>query len=138
MGNIYRQVKLCGLTPDGKKRGCVEAQALVDTGATKTVVSEAIGEQLKVPNIKLPHATTLNDRPVKIKLAGVELAAPRCQIEALVVAVDDQSVQLAGKAPNGKPVEVILGHDYLQNQHAALQYKSRGDSISCRPSRKKR
>ncbi len=130
MGNIFRKVDICGLTAEGKRLGRVKGvDALVDTGATKTVISSALARKLGGRSLNIQ--TTIEGRRVGLKLAGVTLRAPGCDIDALVVAVDDTLVRRAGVGSTGEAIEVILGHDYLQNKRAALRYVGPRDEVVC-------
>ena len=131
MGDIFRKVDICGLTEEGKQLGCTAANALIDPGATKTVISRALAKKLGGSLIS-GYKATVEGRDVPLKLAGVTLRAPGCDIDALTVAVDDTLVARAGH-----PAEMILGHDYLQHKRAAARYGNREDDheIVCRSAR---
>ena len=73
----------------------------------------------------------IEGRRVPLKLTGIELHETGCDIEAVVVAVDDALAAKAGRSPQGDRVEVILGQDYLQKQHVAIRHAERGDEVVC-------
>jgi len=128
MGDIVRKVDICGLTAEGKKLRCSSVDALIDPGATKTVISEALSRRLGGRFIKGIPAT-IEGRKVPLKLTAIALRASGCDASALTVVVDDK---LVGRA--GNSLEMILGHDYLQRKYVALQYAEREEDhlVACR------
>jgi hypothetical protein len=96
------------------------------------VISLAIARKLGGRMIRRVPVT-LNGRKVPIKLVAIALKARGCNRDVLAVAVDDAAVSMAGWTREGESVEVILGHDYLENQKAILKYGPPGqeDDVSC-------
>lgn len=132
MGEIVRKVKLCGIdVARGEMIGaCSTVNAIIDTGATKSVISRAVAQKIAGAELlKLP----IEGREVPTKLAAVHLKARRCKVRPLVVAVDDALVRRAGSAPDGSRIDMILGHDYLQAQkNATITFdQRRGDDVAC-------
>lgn len=99
-------------------------EALLDTGATKTVISSGLAKQLGGNTLSKEFSADVEGRKVPLKLVGVTLKAPGCHPDALAVIVDDTLAARAGRK-DGKLVEVILGHDYLENKDVALMYKKK-------------
>jgi hypothetical protein len=112
MGDIFRTVDIWGLTGNAKRLGhATDTQVLVDPGATKSVISTKLAKRLRG---KFLMDIPIEGRKVPTKLTAIRLTASGCGEQPIVVAVDDQLVGRAGNGPDGKPVEVILGHDYLE------------------------
>lgn len=129
MGDIFRKIDLWGLTEGAKRLGSApKTQALVDPGASKTVISTRLAKKLRG---KFLMEIPIEGRKVWTKLTAIQLDAARCGEQPIVVAVDDQLVRRAGDGPDGKPVEVILGHDYLEAERVGLRYEERGDEVAC-------
>lgn len=130
MGDIHRRLDICGLTPDAERLKCVrDVETLVDQGATKSVISSALAERVGGRHL---INVFIEGRAVPTKLVGLKLHAPSCREQPVVVAVDDKLVARAGRGPSGNPIEIILGHDYLEAEKAALRYKDRrGHQILC-------
>jgi len=61
------------------------------------------------------YAATIEGKKFPVKLAAVKLRAPTCTEAVLTTVVSDQ---LVGRA--ALPVEMLLGHDYLQRKRVAL------------------
>jgi len=130
MGDIFRKVDLWGLSEGGELRGRVQgAMAIVDTGATRTVISRGLGLRLGGPFVR---EESFEKRKVPIVLALVRLRDRGCEPRAILVAVDDELADRAGTDRQGKKVEIILGHDYLEAEGAAVRYRDRGDEVVCK------
>lgn len=142
MGDIIRKITVCGLDGAGNPLNCRTVTALIDTGATQTVLSSKIDKELG--GFQIPQTAKIEDREVRQRLAAVELDAPGCRANVVAAAVDDKLIRRAGKGPDGKPIQAILGHDYLQRERGALRYAPNGKSeAACdvgplKPRRKKR
>lgn len=119
----------------------VEAVALIDTGSARTIIStriaRAMGAEVMPP---MRDGGFVNGRPrasalIAVKLVAAGLAdAPEslrsagpCTWNDLAVVVDDE---LAGLAA---PFEMLLGHDYLQRENAALLFNPRDMRAECFP-----
>jgi len=134
MGDIVKQVDICGLDGKGRRFRCASATALVDSGASKTVISEDLAERIGGGMLGIP--IEIEGRKIPLKLAAVTLRAKGCGIDALAVAVDDKLISRAGHG-----AEVILGHDYLQNKRAVMRYygyEGRRSEVACPKPRKRR
>ena len=133
MGDVIRKVDLWGLSEGGELRGrALAVTAIVDTGATRTVMGRDLGLRLAASFIR---RETIEGRPVPVMLALVRLHATGCEPRALLVAVDDALASRGGTDRRGQPVEVILGHDYLEAEAAAVRYGKRGDQVLCKSDR---
>jgi len=130
MGDIIQKLKLCGLTFDGEvlkpihaPRDWPEVKALVDTGATSSVITRTLAELAGakiMPNTKTFRGGRLDGAMVAIQVAG-------CKPSYHHVVVDDEL------AANAEPhAFMILGHDYLQDNRARIDYAN-GDLVTCPP-----
>ena len=130
-GDIVRKVKLCGLSRGGRPlhrpSDCPEVDALIDTGATVTIVSRTLAE-LTGAEI-LPGIQILHGRPRDAAWMSLRLIAAGCGWSKHLVVVDDR---LAASA--GPRAFMILGHDYLRDHHAQIDYGN-GTSVRCPPRR---
>ncbi len=137
MGDIFRKIDICGLTTEGKRLRCEKGKlALVDTGTSQTVISDALSKKIRGKPLK-GFESFIEGRKVPTKLTGITLQADNCEISAIVVAVDTALVSRAGKGPKGEDIDIVLGHDYLQRQKAKLEYVAGGDKVSCSTSSSK-
>lgn len=109
MGEIKVGIKLQGLTTAGKLIGerAAKSSALVDTGASKTIVSEAVAKaaNIKPLGLKGGVAGVMGAGEVETGLAVV--MAEGCKPQPLVVGISDKVAKAAG-------ADVLLGHDYMQ------------------------
>ncbi len=139
MGDIFRKVKVCGLTDAGGVLGCQTVEALLDSGASTTVVSAELAKKLGGKMLAGMDAH-IEGRDVPLKLIGLKMEAPGCRVSALTAAVDTSLVARAGAAPDGSTTHVIVGHDYLQRGFARLQFspKSAEQTVSCGISTKRK
>jgi len=130
MGDIVRKVKLCGLVRRGKKLElvrdwdeCPEINALIDTGASASVITRTLAELAGaevMPGLKKLHGRLRDGAFMAVRLTG-------CGPSPHVVVVDDQLA--AEAAPDAF---MILGHDYLQDNRARIDYAN-GDLVTCPP-----
>jgi hypothetical protein len=129
LGDIWRRIDICGLTENARRlRQANDVLALVDTGASKTVISTKLSTLLGGSVLmKIP----MEGRRVPSKLIAIRMQAPGCGEHPIVVAVDDDLVDRAGRNPEGEQADVILGHDYLEAERAVLKYLERGDDVRC-------
>lgn len=131
-GDIVRKVKLCGLSKSGKPlrpwRDCPEVTALIDTGATVTIISRTLAELAGAQIV--PGVQILHGRPRDAALMAVKLAAPGCGRSTLLVVVDDRRAATAGPR-----AFMILGHDYLRKNHTRIDFEDAG-AVRCPPRRR--
>jgi hypothetical protein len=131
VGDIVTTIEICGIDEHSHTVHCRKLSALVDTGASQTVISAKLAESLG--GMKLPYPTGIEERDIPQCLAAVHLEAPGCRMNVVAAAVDDELLSRAGAGPDGKPLDVILGHDYLQRERGALRYGTKSEStIACR------
>jgi hypothetical protein len=129
VGDILRKITVCGLNSKGDPLNCQTVTALIDTGATQTVISSKIDK--KLGGFQIPQTVEIENREVRQRLAAVELDAPGCRANVIAAAVDDELVARAGNDEDGAPIQAILGHDYLQRERGALRYAPKGE-VACR------
>jgi hypothetical protein len=130
-GDIIRTVRLHGLSPSGRSRDSIEVRALVDTGATVTIVSNAIAKLAGAEII--PGGQFLHGRTQKAAWMTIQLDAPGCTRSKHLVVVNDRVAATA--APRAS---MLLGHDYLHKHEARIDYTKHGDALSCPPRKRKR
>lgn len=117
MGDIIRKVEVCSLTESGKQGRCETVDALIDTGASSTVISDRLASRLGGNALPAAYGATIEGKSFPRKLTSVKLKEHACGLEAIAVVVSDTLVARAAR-----PVEVVLGHDYLQRKRVALMY----------------
>lgn len=115
MGDVFVPMRLVGVKADGSPsaKGHATFQALVDTGASKTVVSKAVARRVGVQAVHRGHmsgAGGIVDLAVGVALAYVE----GCNPEPLMVGISDEITLAAG-------ADVVMGHDYLQAVRMAVR-----------------
>lgn len=130
MGDIVKKVKICGLSRSGKllkpnrpARDWPEVLALVDTGATASVITRAFADLAGaevIPGLRTHQGRACDGALMVIHLDG-------CRPSYHMVIVDDQLAKAA--EPNAF---MILGHDYLQDNRARIDYDN-GEVVSCPP-----
>lgn len=130
MGDIVKKIKLCGLafegdvlTPVHAQRDWPEVKALVDTGATSSVITRTLAELAGakiMPGTKTFRGGLLDGAMVVIQVPG-------CKPSYHHVVVDD------GLAADAEPhAFMILGHDYLQDNRVRIDYDN-GEVVTCPP-----
>lgn len=108
MGDVFVPMRLVGVKADGSPsaKGHATFKALVDTGASKTVVNEAVARRVGIRRMGEGHMSGAGGLvPVKLGLALAMVDG--CHPEPLVVGISDPITEAAG-------VDVVMGHDYLQ------------------------
>lgn len=130
-GDIVRRVKLCGVSKGGKLlrpwSECPEVDALIDTGATITIISRTLAKLAGAQIVS--GSQILHGRSHDGALLAVKLDAPGCGQSTLFVVVDDRAAATAGPR-----AFMLIGHDYLQNNHARIDYGDT-DLVRCPPRR---
>lgn len=133
-GDIVRMVKLCGLSRSGKLlrawNDCPEVDAIVDTGATVTVVSRSLAELAGAEIV--PGVQILHGRPRDAAWMVIRLNVPGCRRSKQLVVVDDRVAASAGPR-----AFMILGHDYLRSNNAQISYDNDKGLVSCPPQRRR-
>jgi len=136
MGDILKKVEICQLTQGGVKSHCETVDALIDPGASSTVITSELAKRLRGGVFPHKFDATIEGRKFPLKLIAVKLDAPGCVDDTpLTVVVGSELVARAQH-----DVEMLLGHDYLQKRHVALQYAERMEAQTavCAPSTVKR
>jgi hypothetical protein len=118
MGDMYRKVTLHGVRNDGRRGGKVVVDALLDSGATSGVITVALAEAARGTIFRKFDTVEGAERDVMI--AKLKAHVRDCGERGLTVIVDDELAGRAGVGPNGKPVQMILGHDYMQRTRMVL------------------
>jgi hypothetical protein len=136
MGDIVQKIKVAGMTLTGGMRDERTVNALIDPGTSKTVITSSLAREIKAA--EAPAYAIIEGQHVPMHLAALRLSAPKCGVDVIAVAVSDSKMARAGR-PNGLHVDVILGHDYLQNQRVNLQYAGSSDeqTVACRVEKKR-
>jgi len=111
MGDVLATVDLLGLDAEGRPQRTAAARALVDTGASISIISKELA--LACGALELPAVAMLEGKMRRGAMLALRPAEPRCAYVALAVVVDDALLERAR-------VAMILGHDYLQKQRVAI------------------
>jgi hypothetical protein len=129
MGEILRKVKVCGLDVEGNVRGCRVVDAIVDTGATQSVIGSELAHELGGQHIGV--AAMVEGHKVPGTVLMVELDASRCTPQAAAVIVDD------GLAERAAPAQMVLGHDYMQRTRVGILFSNEPaeTKVACHPRR---
>jgi hypothetical protein len=131
MDDIVKKVKICGLARSGKRLKPVRAtkdwptvEALVDTGATASVITRALADLAGaeiITDLRTHQGRACDGALMVLHMAG-------CRPSYHMVIVDDRLVKAA------EPHFMILGHDYLQDNRARIDYNNAAVA-SCPPRR---
>lgn len=133
MGDIVKTVSVFAIDSEGNKLGPVKSyRALIDTGATSTVIPRRVLRSLKGQTIPGKYQSH-DGEPVPSTLVALRLGGARCETKVVVAMVSDK---IAAKAGHG--TTLILGHDYLQRAEAVLRFDVKPHAASCTPKSKKR
>lgn len=118
MGDIVRKIEVCSLTAEGVQgKTCATVDALIDPGASSTVISSALAKRVGGKSLPKKLTATIEGRRFPLKLTTVKLHAPDCDIAPITAVVSDELLARAGLR-----VDALLGHDYLQRKRVALLY----------------
>ena len=131
VGDIVKKVKLCGLERRGRllkpvraPKDWPEIEAIVDTGATASVITRTLaslaGAEI-IPGLRTYRGRSCDGALMVLRLAG-------CRPSYHMVVVDDRLAATAEPS-----AYMILGHDYLQDNRARIDYDD-GELVTC-PSR---
>jgi hypothetical protein len=130
MGDIVKKVKLSGLVRRGKLlkpvhavRDWPEVEAIVDTGATASVITRTLADLAGAEII--PGLRTYRGRSCDGALMALHLEG--CRPSYHMVVVDDRLAATAEPS-----AYMILGHDYLQDNRARIDYDN-GELVTCPP-----
>ena len=127
-----RSVKVWAVTPGGDVGEGGVYRAIIDTGATRTVVPRRILRDLG-HSLFEPERIAIEGRrvPVALFMMEIESDGGSCQPHLVAAAVSDIHAKKAGEG-------IILGHDYLQAAGTVLRYNVEPHAISCPPPRRRR
>jgi predicted aspartyl protease len=133
MGDIIRKATVHGIRgalDDPEIAGSETCDALLDTGATATVISARLARRIGAVAVKrqaLFLSPSAGDR--RLPLAAVTLSlGGGCKTQLIFAAVSDAIADDAGH-------EVVVGHDYLQRAHVRLDCERRTATCVRRPGR---
>jgi hypothetical protein len=103
-------------------------RSLIDTGASKTVVSDELSAQLKKIEIFQQEdslAKGIGDQVLKTEMAHLpKIRLGRFKMEGLIVGVMDLShISVTYSSMGLEPFHVILGGDLLEHYQAVINYK---------------
>lgn len=129
MGELVRRVNLAPLTADGDMGEVRTWKALIDTGATVTVIPSHFLEGVDYIH-GLPSRLGKTRYPTAI--LAVSLDGEHCEPQSLSVVI---STVHAKKAE--PEAQMILGHDYLQRERGFIAYTD-PSKVGCLPMRKRR
>jgi predicted aspartyl protease len=124
MGDVTKRVKVHALLDRSSKGAGRWYSALVDTGATKTVVPRRLLEELGT-DFSAEYSYHEGVRMPLVELT-IRLYGRGCEDRVIFAIVSDE---LAAKA--GPEADILLGHDYLQAASAIVRYNLRPHQISC-------
>lgn len=136
MGDILRVVEFCELVGDHRRAELgpkkIQHGAYIDTGAGKTVISEAVARSVHMPKTptEIEYAVPIKTR-VKTRATGMRLVLDGCErFLPMLVAVSDKVIR-ALELPG---VEVLVGQDYLQTARVRIDLAPKRDEqkLVCR------
>lgn len=127
MGDIYKKVTVHGVRTDGKRGRKVVVDALLDSGASAGVISSALADAARGTIVK--KLDTIEGVERDVMLAKLKAHVPDCGVRGLNVVVDDGLIGRAGLGPDGKPLQMILGHDYMQRTRMVLLFSEEPSDV---------
>ncbi len=115
----------CKVKVNGKK-----CRALIDTGASKSVIGKKLIEKLKVEEYKVKgdnQMTGIHPGEVNVAFAKIDsIAFGNLKFKNLITGlIDLEHVNLQYKTLNIEPFELILGGDILSKGKAVIDYKNK-------------
>ena len=113
MGDIFSRVELLGLDAEGDPQGHAVARAIVDTGASISIISRKLARELR--GVSLPALAVIEGKMRRGAMVAMRPARAGCKLVAVAVVVDDELVARAGEG-----AAMIFGHDYMQKQRVAV------------------
>ena len=128
MGDVRINVRIQAVLKSGtlSAKGFREVEALVDTGASKTIVSERLAGLIGIRTLAVTGGVSgiggVIDVPVGVAL--LHARGVTCDPEPLLVGISDRIAHEAG-------AEIILGHDYMQPRRMVVRPYAR--SAACEP-----
>ncbi len=114
----------------------MEARCLVDTGCSRTIISERVAEACR-SEIQSSQLFVEGKR-CEIAWVTVKVRAKACG-HILIEAIVSDSLISRAKTGDNKPVDMILGHDYMQNQRMVvyMDENEKARAVKCRAPLKK-
>lgn len=126
MSDIIRTAYVTAVDTEGnpvdKPRRC---RALIDTGATATVIPRRVAIRLGGTSIAEGYSH-LEGEPVASKVVRLRVSGAGCQTQVVVAMVSDKHAARAGAGAS-----MIVGHDYLQRSLARLRYDTDPHGMDC-------
>lgn len=115
MGDVFVPMRLVGVRADGSPsaKGHATFKTLVDTGASKTIVSEAVARRVGIRRMGEGHMSGAGGL-VRVDLGLALALVDGCNPELLIVGISDPIAETAG-------ADVVMGHDYLQAVRMAVR-----------------
>lgn len=133
MGELIRDVLIWAPSARNKYHDPAEYRAVVDTGATITVIPDRIVDELGIDFVD--DFAQIEGRIVPLALIRLQVTADNgrsCKPTMLIAAVSSSLAARAGKDRQGRRIDLILGHDYLQRAKAVLRYDD-PHTVECVP-----
>jgi predicted aspartyl protease len=136
MGDIIRKATVHGVhfvREEPEIAGTETCDALLDTGATATVISARLARRIGAVAVRrevLFFSASAGDRRVPMAAVMLSLGGG-CKTHLIFAAVSNAIADDAGH-------EVIVGHDYLQRAHVRLDCERRTATCARRPGRQAR
>jgi predicted aspartyl protease len=115
----------CKVKVNGKK-----CRALIDTGASKSVIGKKLSEKIKLEEYKVKgnnQMTGIHPGEVNVAFAKIDsIAFGNLKFKNLITGlIDLEHVNLQYKTLNIEPFELILGGDILSKGKAVIDYKNK-------------
>jgi len=135
MGDIYAKVRIRGVRADGKRGQWLTVDALLDSGATASVIRTALADAAR--GARLPRFDEVEGKKRDVMWVQLQALAQDCGVRGRPVIVDDALISRAGPGPGGRPLQMILGHDYMQRTRMILLFSTEksDEGIACRKGR---
>lgn len=126
MGNIIRTAQVIAVDAEGNAVGRPRRlRALLDTGATATVISRRLAKSLGGHAMGEGYSF-LEGKPVGAKVIRIHVAGRNCPPQVIVAMVDDEAARRARPGAT-----IIVGHDYLQRSLCRLRYDTDPHEMDC-------
>ena len=115
----------CKVKVNGKK-----CRAIIDTGASKSVIGKKLSEKIKLEEYKVKgnnQMTGIHPGEVNVAFAKIDsIAFGNLKFKNLITGlIDLEHVNLQYKTLNIEPFELILGGDILSKGKAVIDYKNK-------------
>ncbi len=134
MGDIFKEVEIHGYDKHDKIVDGARLRCIVDTGASRSVISTRVAQACGAYVFSSPLAVEGKKR--NVAWFAIKVDAKDCGHVLLLAIVDDSLVKRANPATKDrkKTVDMILGHDYMQNQRMVVYMDEDEEkrSVECR------